>query len=84
MGEERVGFPSDFFFWLLFLFLLLPCSEERKCQRGGGCLMAVLFTSIQVRSKGGEKEELQDVGIYTLLSQILTFEYKKLVGLSCL
>lgn len=36
--------------------------------------MAVLFTSI--RSRGGEKEELQDVGIYTLLLQILTFKYK--------
>lgn len=47
-----------------------------------GVYMAVLSTSI--RSRGGEQEELQDIGIYTLLLQILTLEHKKSVGLSCL
>lgn len=77
MGEES-GVPVGLF----LLLFLLPYSEEKKGQRGEGVYMAVLFTSI--RSRGGEKEELQDVGIYTLLLQILTFEYKKSVGLSCL
>lgn len=75
MGEES-GVPVGLFFVLLY-------SEEKKIvNEEEGVYIAVLFTS--PRSKGGEKEELQDIGIYTLLSQILTFEYKKSVGLSCL
>lgn len=34
MGEERVGFPSDFF---LSLFLL-SCSEEKRNVNEEGCL----------------------------------------------
>lgn len=83
MGEES-GVPVGLSFSFFWLSLFLPCSEEKRKRQRRGCLHGMLFTSIQVRSRGGEKEELQDTGIYTLLSQILTFEYKKSVGLSCL
>lgn len=69
MGEES-GVPVG-----LLLLFLLQCSEEKENgQRGRGCLHSMLFTS--TRSRGGEKEELQDVGIYRLLSQNLTFEHE--------
>lgn len=63
MGEERVGFPSDFVF-SFFLVIIISSSVQRRKkngQRGEGCLHSMLFTSI--RSRGGEKEELQDIGI---------------------
>lgn len=67
MGEES-GVPVGLLFFSYYL------ARKKKGQRGRGCLHGMLFTSI--RSRGGEKEELQDIGIYTLLSQILTFKYK--------
>lgn len=54
MGEERVGFPSDFF----LLLFLLPLAKKRNVNEEEGGYIAVLFTS--PRSKGGEKEELQE------------------------
>lgn len=34
MGEERVGFPSDFFYCYFFFFR----AARKKCQRGRGYL----------------------------------------------
>lgn len=73
MGEES-GVPVGLSFSFFWLSLFLPCSEEKRKRQRRGCLHGMLFTSM--RSRGGEKEELQYIGIYTLLLQTLTFEYK--------
>lgn len=44
MGEERVGFPSDFFYYYFFFFRI----ARRKCQqREGVYIVCMLFTSIR-------------------------------------
>lgn len=80
MGEES-GVPVGLLCLGYYYFFFRAARKENVTEEEG-CLHGILFISI--RSRGGEKEELQDVGIYTLLSQILTFEHKKSVGLSCL
>lgn len=80
MGEERVGFPSDFF----LLLFLLPCSEKKRMvneKRMSTWYAVHIHEKVKAAKR---KSRLQDIGIYTVFLQILTFEYKKSVGLSCL
>jgi len=76
MGEES-GVPVEFFF-----ITISSVQREKNVNEEEGAYI-VCCSHLQ-ESSGGEKEELQHIGIYTLLLQILTFEYKKSVGLSCL
>lgn len=71
-----MGFPSDFLFFGYYYFFF--CIARKKMANEEEGVYMVCCSHLQ-ESKGGEKEELQDVGIYTLLLQILTFKYKKSV-----